>query len=246
MQGAACVCVLRRWPVFPAQALPRGRKCVPIALDGEGIVPAALEAALVLLDASDRRQRLLYTISSGQNPTGCSSSLARKKAILAICQRHRVIVLEDDPYFYLNMPPRRLDGTEHSANDMAGADAAKLGRSYLSLDTDGRVVRLDSMAKSPSLFQDDAASEIWSLVRRSGGACARAPRRHKVCDALSRGLSACGVAQDHRARDAHRLAQRRARLRTRLRRVASFSRSRLSAVSEEEEEEGLFDSRRRP
>ena len=50
--------------------------------------------------------------------------------------------MEDDPYYFLAMP---LDYASEA--DMPGADPAKLPKSYLSMDVDGRVVRLDSAAK---------------------------------------------------------------------------------------------------
>lgn len=60
----------------------------------------------------------------------------RRQQIYSICRQHDVIILEDDPYFYLQFAkggtPQGLPG---------------LGQSYLSLDVDGRVVRLDSFSK---------------------------------------------------------------------------------------------------
>lgn len=73
--------------------------------------------------------------------TGVVTPLARRQQIYSICQKHDVIILEDDPYFYLQfsvggVPPRGLQD---------------LGQSYLSLDVDGRVIRLDSFSKVGAL-----------------------------------------------------------------------------------------------
>jgi kynurenine/2-aminoadipate aminotransferase len=47
------------------------------------------------------------------------------------------VIIEDDPYYYLQYkvgePPRGYNN---------------LGESYLSMDTDGRVIRLDSFSKA--------------------------------------------------------------------------------------------------
>ena len=48
-----------------------------------------------------------------------------------------MLILEDDPYFYLQFAPG--GGAPRGLSD--------LGASYLSMDTDGRVIRLDSFAK---------------------------------------------------------------------------------------------------
>lgn len=37
----------------------------------------------------------------GSNPTGCSASKERKLEILKICSKHGILILEDDPYYFL-------------------------------------------------------------------------------------------------------------------------------------------------
>ncbi len=72
---------------------------------------------------------------------GCAGAVApldRRQAVYKVCQQYDVILLEDDPYFYLQF--RRGAGGSPGGLD-------NLGTSYLSLDTDGRVIRLDSFAK---------------------------------------------------------------------------------------------------
>jgi DNA-binding transcriptional MocR family regulator len=44
---------------------------------------------------------VLYTIPTGHNPSGATQSLERRRALYAIAARHDLIVLEDDPYYYL-------------------------------------------------------------------------------------------------------------------------------------------------
>ena len=69
--------------------------------------------------------------------TGVVTPLHRRQQIYAVCQKHDIIILEDDPYFYL----------QFSASSMAPRGLHNLGASYLSLDIDGRVIRLDSFSK---------------------------------------------------------------------------------------------------
>lgn len=44
------------------------------------------------------KPKLLYTIPNFQNPTGITLSLERREALLELCSRHGVLILEDDPY----------------------------------------------------------------------------------------------------------------------------------------------------
>ena len=71
------------------------------------------------------------------HPPGATQTPERKVQIYAICRRFGLLILEDDPYYYLQytpgQPPQGLQG---------------LGKSYLALDIDHRVMRLDSFSKA--------------------------------------------------------------------------------------------------
>ncbi|CDS03913.1 hypothetical protein LRAMOSA06868 [Lichtheimia ramosa] len=108
---------------------------VPVATDAEGIVPESLDQILADWPNSNPsgkkdqpRPQVLYTVPVGGNPTGVSSSLERKKKTYAIAQKYDLIIVEDDPYYYLQFDENRTP-------------------SYLSMDVDGRILRLDSMSK---------------------------------------------------------------------------------------------------
>ena len=108
---------------------------VPVATDAEGIVPESLDQILADWPNSNPsgkkdqpRPQALYTVPVGGNPTGVSTSLERKKKTYAIAQKYDLIIVEDDPYYYLQFDEQRTP-------------------SYLSMDIDGRVLRLDSMSK---------------------------------------------------------------------------------------------------
>lgn len=110
---------------------PLGCRIAEVETDGEGLVPASLRA---LLDGwadnnpGRKKPRVLYTIPTGANPSGGTMGIGRRREVYAIAQEHDLIVLEDDPYYYLQFNEKRLP-------------------SLLSMDTDARVLRFDSFSK---------------------------------------------------------------------------------------------------
>ena len=66
-----------------------------IDADRDGIVPERLDAALA---AADPKPKFLYLVPNYENPTGVTLALERRPAIVEICARHGVPILEDDPY----------------------------------------------------------------------------------------------------------------------------------------------------
>lgn len=69
-----------------------------VAMDDEGLIPAALSEAIARVRASGRRIKMLYTIPSFHNPAGVSQGAQRRLEILAIAQQAGILILEDDPY----------------------------------------------------------------------------------------------------------------------------------------------------
>ncbi|MEV4640226.1 PLP-dependent aminotransferase family protein [Actinoplanes sp. NPDC049548] len=86
-----------------------------VAMDADGLIPAALEAAIA---EAGGRAKFLYTIPTYQNPAGVTLSEERREEILDICERHGLLVVEDDPYGLLSfegeaprpLRARRRDG----------------------------------------------------------------------------------------------------------------------------------------
>ncbi|OQR99619.1 hypothetical protein THRCLA_06440 [Thraustotheca clavata] len=101
---------------------------VCIDTDNHGLVPESLASTLDNWPASKKKPKVLYTIPTGSNPTGASMPFERKKQVYAIAQKHGLIILEDDPYYYL-----KLDGVRE--------------KSFMHIDIDGRVLRFDSFSK---------------------------------------------------------------------------------------------------
>ncbi|HMA47594.1 MAG TPA: PLP-dependent aminotransferase family protein [Frankiaceae bacterium] len=71
---------------------------VHVAVDSDGLVPAALRATLAELSAAGRRAKFLYTVPNYHNPAGVSLSVPRRDEVLAIAAEHDLLVLEDNPY----------------------------------------------------------------------------------------------------------------------------------------------------
>ncbi|HAM44445.1 MAG TPA: GntR family transcriptional regulator, partial [Propionibacteriaceae bacterium] len=78
-------------------------KVVHVAMDDEGIVPQALEQAIVSLRAAGQQVKFLYTIPNFQNPTGVTQPEARRKELLEVAQRHKLLIIEDNPYGLLTI-----------------------------------------------------------------------------------------------------------------------------------------------
>lgn len=130
-----------------------GVHTIGIEMDAEGLMPEHLERALHTWDESEGpRPTVLYTIPSGQNPTGATQSLERKRAIYQVAEDYDLVVIEDDPYYFL-CTDLGLDSVKDtdSANreDLATTSDYLTGLppSLLALDKSGRVVRLDSFSK---------------------------------------------------------------------------------------------------
>lgn len=119
-----------------------GREVVGVSMDENGILPDALDKICGAITRTKRRTpTLLYVVPTGQNPTGSTMPASRRRQVYDVCRKHNLIIIEDDPYFFLEM---NAYGTHNGKTD----DAIERTPSFLSMDTDGRVIRLDSFAKT--------------------------------------------------------------------------------------------------
>ncbi|MBO0839770.1 MAG: PLP-dependent aminotransferase family protein [Sciscionella sp.] len=73
-------------------------KVVHVAMDDNGLQPAALHEAIAAAERNGRPAKFLYTIPNFHNPAGITLAVERRAEILAICQRAGVLVVEDNPY----------------------------------------------------------------------------------------------------------------------------------------------------
>lgn len=94
--GETVLCEQFSYSGLKSVARLHGVKLEGLAMDVEGLMPEALEAA-----CQQRLGRLLFCMPTAQNPTTRTQSAARREAIAEIARRHRLIVIEDDLY----LPP---------------------------------------------------------------------------------------------------------------------------------------------
>lgn len=97
---------------------------VAVPMDIDGMRMDMLEAAL----ETTPRVRMIYTIPEFQNPTGVTLSLARRKRLIELANRHDIVVVEDTPYRQIRFSGETLPTLK-------------------SLDTEGRVIHLGSFSK---------------------------------------------------------------------------------------------------
>ncbi|XP_075053823.1 kynurenine/alpha-aminoadipate aminotransferase, mitochondrial isoform X2 [Mixophyes fleayi] len=117
-----------------AAVKPLGCNLIGVPTDQHGIIPQALKDILsrwrpvTAIKPEKNPPKILYTIPNGGNPTGASLTAERKREIYQLAQEYDLIIVEDDPYYFLqfNKP---------------------WAPSFLSMDVDGRVIRADSMSK---------------------------------------------------------------------------------------------------
>lgn len=129
--------VLLDAPTYPGtlSALrPLGCNIINVPSDQHGIVPKGLKEVLSKWSPEEARKpnsnlpKFLYTIPNGGNPTGTSLTIDRKKEIYQLARQYDFLIIEDDPYYFLqfNKP---------------------WAPTFLSMDVDGRVIRTDSFSK---------------------------------------------------------------------------------------------------
>ncbi|XP_040887059.1 kynurenine/alpha-aminoadipate aminotransferase, mitochondrial [Toxotes jaculatrix] len=113
---------------------PLGCNLINVPSDQHGMIPAALKEVLSRWDPSEVHKpgntapKILYTIPNGGNPTGASMTLQRKKEVYELARLYDMLIIEDDPYYFLqfNKP---------------------WAPTFLSMDVDGRIIRTDSFSK---------------------------------------------------------------------------------------------------
>lgn len=103
-----------------------GATAIGIPMDEDGMLPEALDKA-----AQSGKGKYVYLIPNFQNPSGRTMSLARRKEIYAVAQKHDLIIYEDDPYGDI-----RFTGEEVP--------------SFKRMDVDNRVLYVGSFSKTLS------------------------------------------------------------------------------------------------
>lgn len=170
-------------------AVPHGIKWVSVKIDEGGLIPEELEKTLEnWSEERGPRPHVLYTVPyvpspiahsrqrcydltarCGQNPTGSTLTVERRKRIYELARRFDLLIIEDgtylairpisrnahlhaalDPYYYLQYPSKAVSqsqATPAEPDSLSALSPRGLAPSFVSLDIDGRVLRVDSFSK---------------------------------------------------------------------------------------------------
>ncbi|XP_011251057.2 kynurenine/alpha-aminoadipate aminotransferase, mitochondrial [Camponotus floridanus] len=108
---------------------PLSPDIIEINQDAEGLIPEEITKECEQRLATGKPMpKLLYTNPTGANPTGTVLSETRRRKVYELAQKYNFLIVENDSYYFVHF----LD---------------KQPTSFFSLDTDGRVIRLDSISK---------------------------------------------------------------------------------------------------
>ena len=77
-----------------------GARIIGIPMQGSGINLELLEQYL-----KSHRPKLIYTVSTLQNPTGITTTLQHRQQLLALAEQYECLILEDNAYEGLNFEP---------------------------------------------------------------------------------------------------------------------------------------------
>ncbi|XP_076283098.1 kynurenine/alpha-aminoadipate aminotransferase, mitochondrial [Lasioglossum baleicum] len=100
-----------------------------IPQDQHGIIPEYIaKICKKRLQDGKKMPKILYVNPTGSNPTGTVLSDSRKREVYELAKSYDFLILEDDPYYFLHFRDQKPT-------------------TFFELDTDGRVIRLDSFSK---------------------------------------------------------------------------------------------------
>ncbi|MBD3290895.1 aminotransferase class I/II-fold pyridoxal phosphate-dependent enzyme [candidate division KSB1 bacterium] len=120
-------------PTFPGALSAFQSFCknfIPVPLDSNGMNMEILERKLSERKSNgERLPKFIYVIPNGHNPGGVALSQQRREHLIRIANEFDLLVLEDDPYQLVKLE-----------------DTPAL-QTLQSLDTENRVIRLDSFSK---------------------------------------------------------------------------------------------------
>jgi DNA-binding transcriptional MocR family regulator len=66
--------------------------------DADGMVPEALEAEIARATRDGKPMKFLYLIPNFNNPSGVTLSAERRPKLIEIAKRHKILIIEDNPY----------------------------------------------------------------------------------------------------------------------------------------------------
>ena len=199
-QGGTLLTEMHTYPGVIALARHHGIHLVGVDMDEEGILPDALEHALMTNRSS---ATALYVTPTMQNPTMATMSRERRASVVALCRKYDIAIIEDDVYnlgFDPQLLPLAMQAPERTfyANSMSKtlnpslrvgglvAPAAKLAEAEAMLQATAIMVSplscavmeqwlIDGTADTVSLAIQDESKRRMTLAKSLLGELARIP-----------------------------------------------------------------------
>lgn len=166
--------ILVQNPFYPGANVvisPYEPELIPVEQDEYGIVPSLLRK--VLREREDQglsMPRMMYINPTGANPTGTVMPLSRRKEIYRIACEYNFLLLDDDPYHFMYFTDVSSASRFCFIRSCIAAPSLAIWQSgnlsirqsalirpswklqetpvsFLSLDTESRVIRIDSFSK---------------------------------------------------------------------------------------------------
>jgi DNA-binding transcriptional MocR family regulator len=179
------------YPGLKAAAAALGVKLIGVEMDGEGIVPAALERAC----RHHAEAKVVYLMPTMHNPTTATMPPPRRAQIAQMIRAHSLTLIEDDPYAFLTsgieplttLVPERAFLTA----SLSKAITPGLRASLIVVPDPGDAVRLNNSLRATVQMSVPLAAAIMTRWMRDGTA-----------DAIIKAVSAEAAARQKLARDA--------------------------------------------
>ncbi|KAK2582667.1 hypothetical protein KPH14_004945 [Odynerus spinipes] len=117
------------YPGVEVVVTPHQAELISIPQDDLGVIPEDMREILRNRQLSGKKMpKIMYVNATGANPTGVIIPLERRKEIYRLACEYDFLILDDDPYCFISYSDEKP-------------------KSFLSLDTEGRVIRVDSFSK---------------------------------------------------------------------------------------------------
>ncbi len=151
---------LQTFTVFQAEK-------VGIPLEEDGMNLDILEEEIASAKQAGKTMKAIYIIPDFQNPTGITTSLAKRKQLLDIARREDLLIFEDNPYGQLRFSGEPIE-------------------SIYSMDTDGRVLMLITFSRVLSagmrlavlLSADEDLMEVLVRMKQASDLCTSKLTQH--------------------------------------------------------------------
>ncbi len=155
---------------------PYGVRLIGIPMDENGMNTHSLESKLRELKADGKFPKLIYTIPTGQNPTGITMSLDRRKHLYEIASQYDLLIVEDGAYNHLVYEQVEV-------------------KSIKSMDAEGRVIFVGSFSKVLGtglrvgwLHLPRELVDVFKAAKGPADMCAPVPSQLIVYKILKEGL----------------------------------------------------------